>query len=72
MSGDISEQSIKKYIEKVFGKFSVENVSPSFEKFTDLPRGQKVIQLETPQSSVVFGHPGLSRSDKDYFSLRLS
>ena len=72
VSGDISEQSIKKYIEKVFGKFSVENVGPSFEKFTDLPRGQKVIQLETPQSSVVFGHPGLSRSDKDYFSLRLA
>ena len=72
VSGDISEESIKKYIEKVFGKFSDENVGPSFEKFTDLPRGQKVIQLETPQSSVVFGHPGLSRSDKDYFSLRLA
>ena len=72
VSGDISEKSIKKYIEKVFGKFSIENVKPNFEKFTDLPRGQKVIELDTPQSSVVFGHPGLSRSDKDYFSLRLA
>jgi zinc protease len=72
VSGDISEKSIKKYIEKVFGKFSIENVKPNFEKFIDLPRGQKVIELDTPQSSVVFGHPGLSRSDKDYFSLRLA
>ena len=72
VSGDISEKSIKKYIEKVFGKFSIENVKPNFENFTDLPRGQKVIELDTPQSSVVFGHPGLSRSDKDYFSLRLA
>lgn len=72
VSGDISEQSIKKYIEKVFGKFSAENLKPSFEKFIDLPRGQKIVKLETPQSSVVFGHPGLSRRDKDYFSLRLA
>ena len=71
-SGNIEGEKLKGYLEEVFGKFNNELQPPVFKKFSDLPTGQKIVEVETPQSSVVFGHPGLSRNDDDYFALRIA
>ncbi len=71
VAGDISEKEIKKYIGIVFGNLPLSKPT-NFEKFTNLPIGKKIVNIETPQSSVVFGHPGISRNHKDYFSFRIA
>lgn len=71
-AGDIDANSIKNYVKDVFGKFSVIPNNIKMRNFDDIPSGQKIIQAETPQSSVVFGHPGLARNHSDYFKLRVA
>ena len=71
-AADIDANSIKNYVKDVFGKFSVIPNNIKMRKFDDIPSGQKIIQAETPQSSVVFGHPGLARNHSDYFMLRVA
>ena len=34
--------------------------------------GEKLYEIKTPQTSVLFGHPGLARNDKDFFALRIA
>jgi len=71
VAGDISEKEINKYLSIVFGSLSSSKLT-NFQKFKKLPIGKKVENIETPQSSVVFGHPGISRNNKDYFSFRIA
>ena len=47
----------------------------SIEPISTLPNlrnGVETFEIETPQTTVVFGQRGLSRNDKDYFSARIA
>jgi zinc protease len=72
VAGDVSEREIKKYVERVFGKLSNLDKSRKLEDFPSMPTGQKLHKIKTPQTSVLFGHPGLARNDKNFFAMRIA
>ena len=63
---------IKKYIELVFGKLKDNQQNYSIKQFKALSVGQKMFEMKTPQSSVLFGHPGLERNNENFFALRIA
>ncbi len=72
VAGDVDKKDLIKYIDLVFGKLEDKLEIPAVEGFSNLSVGEKLYEMETPQTSVLFGHPGLARNDKDYFSLRIA
>tara|TARA_B100000900_G_scaffold234833_1_gene199373 strand:+ start:283 stop:1572 length:1290 start_codon:yes stop_codon:yes gene_type:complete len=72
VSGNISEVKIKKFVEKVFGEFKNFNNIPQVQKFSQLAKGEKIHFMKTPQTSVLFGHPGLARNNESFFALRIA
>ena len=40
--------------------------------FSNLSTGKQVFKMKTPQTSVLFGHPGLKRNNEDFFALRIA
>ena len=71
VSGNISEKEIRKKIDYVFGKLPKKGSSISIPEFPSLKKGNKKVFKESPQTAVVFGQPGLKRSDEDFFAARI-
>ena len=72
VAGNINVNQIKKYIELVFGELVENQQIFSIQKFNSLSVGEKIFEMKTPQSSVLFGHPGLERNNENFFALRIA
>ena len=72
VSGDISKNEIGKYIDLVFGDLPKFNENEDIPKFELLKVGEKVFDIETPQTAVVFGQQGLQRNNEDFFAARIA
>ena len=72
VAGNINVNKIKKYIELVFGELKDNQQNYSIKQFKALSVGQKFFEMKTPQSSVLFGHPGLERNNENFFALRIA
>lgn len=72
VAGNISSKEIAKLIDSVFGELRDSTKIPIIEDFGSLASGEKVHKMKTPQTSVLFGHPGLARNSEDFFSLRVA
>ncbi len=72
IAGDISSELAKKYIDYVFGNLPINNSIKPISKIPNLRNGVEIFEIDTPQTTVVFGQIGLSRNNKDYFSARIA
>ncbi len=72
VAGNINVNQIKKYIELVFGELEENQQIYSIQKFNSLSVGEKIFEMKTPQTSVLFGHPGLERNNENFFALRIA
>ena len=72
VAGDIDKKKIINFIDFVFGDLEDTYQIPVIDSFSDLSVGEKLYEIKTPQTSVLFGHPGLARNDKDFFALRIA
>ena len=72
IAGDISSELAKKYIDYVFGNLPINNSIKPISKLPNLRNGVEIFEIDTPQTTVVFGQRGLSRNNKDYFSARIA
>ncbi len=72
VAGNVNVNQIKKYIELVFGELEDNQQIYSVQKFKTLSIGEKIFEMKTPQSSVLFGHPGLERNNENFFALRIA
>jgi len=72
VAGNIEKNQIKKKIELVFGNLKNSFDTPGIKKFYNLKTGDKIQKIATPQTSVLFGHPGLERKNEDFFALRIA
>ncbi|MBS91518.1 MAG: hypothetical protein CMM95_00490 [Rickettsiales bacterium] len=70
IAGDIDEENAKKYIDYIFGDLP-QNGKENKITFSKLNKGMKTYNIETPQSTVIFGKKGLSRNDKNFFAARI-
>ena len=71
LAGDIDAEAASKYIDYVFGNLPLLGETREIPKLGILKKGQISYEMETPQSTVIFGQRGVSRKDKDYFSVRV-
>ncbi len=72
VAGNIKKKKITDLIEKVFGNLENSEKIPPVKKFTRLAKGEETYNMKTPQTSVLFGHPGLARNSDDFFALRIA
>ena len=72
VAGDINAKKIKNLIDSVFGKLQNNFAIPDIGVFSNLSKGKQVYKMKTPQTSVLFGHPGLKRNNEDFFALRIA
>ena len=71
ISGDIEPNLAKKYVDYVFGDLPSKKFINPISMLEDLNEGMKIIEMKTPQTTVVFGQKGLGRKDKEYFAARV-
>ncbi len=71
ISGDIDPSLAKKYVDYVFGDLPSEKFENPISRLDELTKGRKIIEMKTPQTTVVFGQKGLGRKDEDYFAARV-
>ncbi len=73
ISGDISKSEVKKQLDLTFGDLPEGNIKDFFIKEIKKVRtGELKIKKKSPQTSVVFGHNGLDRTDEKYFAARIA
>ena len=72
IAGDINSELAKKYIDYVFGNLPINNSIKPISTLPNLRNGVEIFEIDTPQTTVVFGQRGLSRNNKDYFSARIA
>ena len=71
ISGDIDPNLAKKYVDYVFGDLPSKKFVNPISTLKDLNKGKEIIEMKTPQTTVVFGQKGLGRKDKEYFAARV-
>ena len=71
ISGDIEPNLAKKYVDYVFGNLPSKKFINPISMLEDLNKGMEIIEMKTPQTTVVFGQKGLGRKDKEYFAARV-
>ena len=71
IAGDVSPSLAKKYVEYVFGNLPKGTNNNDEKKSNFLSKGESVFNIETPQTTVVFGQRGLNREHKDFFAARI-
>ncbi len=71
IAGDIEPNLAKKYVDYVFGDLPSKKFINPISMLEDLNKGMKIIEMKTPQTTVVFGQKGLGRKDKEYFAARV-
>ena len=70
LAGDIDADSAKKYIDFVFGELPLLGKKRQIPKFDTLKKGQIIFEMESPQSTVIFGQRGVSRKEENMGSFR--
>ena len=71
ISGDLDSNLAKKYIDYVFGDLPSKKFINPISTIKELNKGKEIIEMKTPQTTVVFGQKGLGRKDKEYFAARV-
>jgi len=71
ISGDIDPSLAKKYVDYVFGDLPIKKFVNPISTLEELNKGKEIIEMKTPQTTVVFGQKGLGRKDKEYFAARV-
>jgi zinc protease len=71
ISGDIEPNLAKKYVDYVFGDLPSKKFINPISMLENLNKGMEIIEMKTPQTTVVFGQKGLGRKDKEYFAARV-
>ena len=71
IAGNINEKAVKKFVDYVFGDLPISEEELSIPKFKGLSKGKKTFEMETPQTAVIVGQPGLERGHKDFFAARI-
>lgn len=70
--GDITAEELGPLLDRVFGALPEASTAPTVPDVVPENSGETVvIDLEIPQSVVVFGQPGLDRDDPDWFTANL-
>ena len=72
VSGNIDKNEIKKQIDLVFSEMDDSFKISKLERFLSLAQGDKIFKITTPQTSVLFGHPGFERNNDNFFALRVA
>ncbi len=72
VAGNINSKKIQQYIDLVFRELKDSDKIPLLNDFKSLAVGEKIHRMKTPQTSVLFGHPGLARNSEDFFALRIA
>ena len=71
ISGDIDSNLAKKYVDYVFGDLPSKKFINPISTIKGLSKGKEIIEMKTPQTTVVFGQKGLGRKNKEYFAARV-
>ena len=73
ISGNIKKEELKKLVDSTLSRLEEGNEKDFYiPKFSKLNKGTYTKRIETPQTSVIFGHHGLMRNDNDYFAIRVA
>ncbi|MBN9571509.1 MAG: insulinase family protein, partial [Alphaproteobacteria bacterium] len=68
VSGDVDEAQLKTWLDTAFGKLSAAAPAPIPAVRREGAPGTHIIPMAVPQPSIVFGLPGILRSDKDFLA----
>ncbi|MGR3615023.1 MAG: M16 family metallopeptidase [Paracoccaceae bacterium] len=66
--GDITEEDLGKLLDDLLGDLPAAGADMPGDAATDIPAGVTVVDYDTPQSNVLFGHEGITRDDPDFFA----
>lgn len=66
--GDITPAELSELLDTLLGDLPATGAPMPDEADTNLPGGVRVVDFGTPQSSVIFGQPGLDREHPDFFA----
>ena len=66
--GDIKPNELRDLINEVIEKIPAHSNKVIDQATYKFPEGNTVIDFDTPQSVTIFGHDGIKRTDKDFFS----
>lgn len=66
--GDITEAELGALLDALLGELPETGVAMPGPADTDVPAGVTVVDFDTPQSQVLFGHAGITRDDPDFFA----
>lgn len=70
--GDISAEELGTLLDRVFGALPAKSNAPTVEDTAPVHSGETiVVDLEIPQSVVVFGQAGIDREDPDWYTANL-
>jgi len=67
-AGDITAAELGPLLDRLFGDLPATGAALPPRAEWLLPPGQSVVDFPTPQSTVLFGHVGVPRDDKDFFA----
>ena len=69
VAGDTSPQQLKKFLDDAFGQIKTSaNMNKAPEVKANTTGDMKVIEMDVPQSVIVFAGAGVKRDDPDYYS----
>ncbi|TAD90551.1 MAG: insulinase family protein [Alphaproteobacteria bacterium] len=69
VAGDITPEALANLLEASFGRLPATGTRPPVTTATvAAPAGVRIIDMQVPQSTVVFGHQGIARSDPDWYA----
>jgi len=66
--GDIKPNELRDLVNEVIEEIPTRSNKVIDQVIYKLPGGNTVIDFDTPQSVTIFGHGGIKRTDKDFFS----
>ncbi|WP_111734742.1 M16 family metallopeptidase [Roseovarius amoyensis] len=66
--GDITADELSALLDRLLGDLPETGAPLPGRADQNLPGGIEVIDFDTPQSSVIFGQPGIDREDPDFFA----
>lgn len=66
--GDITADELSALLDRLLGDLPETGAPLPGRADQNLPGGIEVVDFDTPQSSVIFGQPGIDREDPDFFA----
>jgi len=66
--GDIKPNELRDLVNEVIEEIPTRSNKVIDQVIYKLPGGNTIIDFDTPQSVTIFGHDGIKRTDKDFFS----